>query len=50
MICFYPLKIRRTFASSNNDKAIFEMLKQTKIPEGWEIKRQNLVDQTPENF
>ena len=33
MDSFYPFKIRRTFAPSNNDKAIFEMLEQPRTPE-----------------
>jgi hypothetical protein len=44
MDSFYPFKIRRTFAPSNNDNAIFDMLEQPKFQKAG-IEKQNTETQ-----
>ena len=44
MDSFYPFKIRRTFAPSNNDKAFFNLLTQPKFQKAG-IEKQNTETQ-----
>ena len=50
MDSFYPFKIRRTFAPSNNDKAFFNLLTQPKFQKaGIEKKTQRHKDTEKNN-